>query len=569
MTPSGSAAHADSERPTVVAASGVTHVAAPAEELPVSSERMLPSVMTADADEHLALDAEEPGRACALSGRVLEPGALCDIVSFVAQAVWRGELVVASDDGIRSLFFDEGHVVAAESSASSERLGEVLCRSGILTRDQVSAATELAAVEGRRFGEAAVSLGFMSREALFDSMALQIEQIFVAVLRVEQGSFVFFHGYEEARLSYRKKHEVEALVAKAIAAIDDVRWFRSRIPSDHHVPVRTARAEPQVDPLGVYAAIDGARSLSELAKSVESTPLEVTRALFQHVHTGHASVRAPRLAAIDVLNIYNKAILVLLRELDAMDEGDAVRAELAAFAERRGERPEFADAPAEDGTLDAETIVARIAALDDPTGESERLARWLYDYASYALFLARPHLHRRDLGRAQPRVSQRVAEMLEALAPSGEVVLPPAQGMLRVTVPAPSSPSVSGTHERANTIPAGPQSIASTVRMRRVLPEALPGVDPSRTVRMSPFSFAPRVGPASRSPLVQTTGVASSIDPAPVVSSAAPAARARRRWPLLAVALLGAASLGWLGHRVASPAPGAIAAPRSSTPPGR
>lgn len=563
--PSDAPAHPDSDRPTVVAVSGVAHVAIAAEELPVSSGRVRHSVAE-DALEHRAHDIEEPARSCALSGRVLEPGALCDIVSFVAQAVWRGELVVASGDATRSVFFDEGSVVAAESSAPSERLGEVLRRRGMLTDAQVRAAAELTETGAHRFGEAAVALGFITREGLFDAMALQIEEIFSAVLRVERGSFTFFHGYEEARLSFRRRHEVEALLVTAIAGMDDARYFRSRIPSDSYVPMRTAgRTDPAGDPLGVYAAIDGARSVAELAAAIDSSPLEVTRALFQHVQTGHASVKAPRLSAKEVVAVYNRAILVLLRELDAMDEGDGVRAELAAFAERGAERPSFVDVPADDGTLDAETIAARIEALDDPAAGTERLARWLYDYASYALFLARPHLHRRDEGRIQPRVSQRVAEMLDAIAPAADVTVPPAQAGVRVTIPVRADSTAPGSDGHTLTSRPRPPPLASTVRMRRVLPEAIPGLDPSRTVRMAPFAMAVAPEPAStRAVRAAEVGTelpeqAKSVRRADVAAAAnvTPRGRAARlHSPLFVLGVLAAGALGWTAHRAADvPAP--------------
>jgi hypothetical protein len=54
----------------------------------------------------------------------------------------------------------------------------------------------------------------------------------------------------------------------------------------------------------------------------------------------------------------------------------------------------------------------------------EKLAQWLYEYASYALFLARPHLQRVQMakeengaaGTAPKRLSQRVKLLLQPIA---------------------------------------------------------------------------------------------------------------------------------------------------------
>ena len=45
----------------------------------------------------------------------ISKGVLCNVITFIADAGWRGELVVECDGERRSIFFDQGHVVGAES----------------------------------------------------------------------------------------------------------------------------------------------------------------------------------------------------------------------------------------------------------------------------------------------------------------------------------------------------------------------------------------------------------------------------------------------------------------------
>ena len=93
-------------------------------------------------------------------------GSLCDIVSFIAHSAWTGELLVFDEGSSRSLYFEQGFVVGAQSTAASDRLGEVLWRYGILDRDQIFACSEATGSGAARFGEAAVKLGFVTREKL-------------------------------------------------------------------------------------------------------------------------------------------------------------------------------------------------------------------------------------------------------------------------------------------------------------------------------------------------------------------------------------------------------------------
>jgi hypothetical protein len=363
-----------------------------------------------------------PVRSCLLSGEIRSAGILCDVLSFVAHTGWRGEFQVhdADEGTARSIFFEDGSIIAARSSATNERLGEVLYRYGLLTREQVTACADASADGSLRFGEAAVKLKFLTRENVFNHMSRQTEEIVYGMLLTSRGMFYFVDDIEEGQLSWRQPLSIATLVREGIRRMHETKYFRARIRSEHHVPFRNPSCPPpENDPMGVYAAVDGKMSMSELGRIVRAGEFEVTRAVFQLIQSGHVAVRGPTLAPFDIVATYNRAIGLILRELDAMDEGDTVREQLAAFAAQRGALDMLRGAgPSDDGTLDATKIASNLGA-----GGEQRLADHLYEAASYALFLARPHLKRRDLGKnrdVKSRLSQRVSELLEPIAPESK-----------------------------------------------------------------------------------------------------------------------------------------------------
>jgi hypothetical protein len=426
-------------------------------------------------------EAADGVRPCILSGEIRSTGTLCDVISFLAHASWWGELVVEHGPVLRSLYFDEGHVVAATSTDEGERIGEVLVKIGALTPSQSEQCREHAVASNLRFGEAVVELGFLTREKLFGLLGKQIEEIFCGIAAIESGSFIFLEGFDDADLAYRVRCSVDALLLDAIRRMDEKRYFEARIPTSEHVPARASDAPPPTsDPFGLFSAIDGTKSVAQLAVSAGIAELDVTRALFQHVHTGHASIKPPRLGAQKTIEVYNSAILVLLRELDALDRGDDVRAQLATFA-ASADSFFAAVKPADDGSLEVGPISALVGASSDPIAAEERLGKWLYDYASYAVFLARPHLARRDGERtsASGRVSKRVVALLDPIAPAGAPTL--------VVPSEPSAPSAPSAPE------ASPAPAVTTQRIRKTA--IVPGLDPSRTVRMSRVTLQARVDP--------------------------------------------------------------------------
>jgi hypothetical protein len=346
------------------------------------------------------------------------------MLSFVGHAGWRGQFVVHTSESVRSVFFEGGNVTGAQSSVQRERLGEVLYRYGVLTREQVSECGDPTVAGKLRFGEVAVSRGLLTPEQLFGQMARQIEEIFYGLLLVSDGTFFFLDGYDDAELASRHALSFTPLLRDGIRRMHEMRYFRARIPSEDHVPHRAAgREPPDHDATGVYAAIDGQRSVAAICRALGTDELAVTRTLFQLVQTGHLVVRRPTMSAIAAVEVYNAAIALLLRELDAMDEGDAVREQLATFANKAPFAQIFKDAgPADDGTLIPEQVAQNIAAKDVPPSATDQLPGWLHDYASYALFLARPHLRRKQSSAhpERPRLSMRVTELLNPLTPPSD-----------------------------------------------------------------------------------------------------------------------------------------------------
>jgi hypothetical protein len=367
-------------------------------------------------------DANE-SRRCLLSGEIVAAGSVCDVIGFIGHAGYKGELMLVDRTTRRSIYFDKGRVVGAQSTEKDERLGEIFARQAILTKEQVSACDEAVSGGTMRFGEAAVERGFITKERLYRLMGNQTEEIFYSAVLVGSGMFYLLDSYDEAALSSRQDLPIATLIREAVRRMHELRFFRARIPSNDWVPARApGRAPPDTDPLAVHAAIDGTRSIAAIARTAGISEFEATRAVFQFLQSGHAVIAPPHIDSAEAVDVYNKAITLVLRELDAMDEGDAIRAELAAFATGVYEKLFAGAGPADDGSLNAARIAENLTKLDEPNAAA-MLGSWLYDYASYALFLARPHLRRMHAAQAasqlnRPRVTQRITSMLGPIAPA-------------------------------------------------------------------------------------------------------------------------------------------------------
>src|SRR6185295_18063140 len=93
-----------------------------------------------------------------LAGEIRSPGALSDIVALAAQSQWRGELILLSEAGTRSFYFDGGMIISASTTVPEERLGETMYRFGVITREELEKVLAVSVETGKRVGETAIDL---------------------------------------------------------------------------------------------------------------------------------------------------------------------------------------------------------------------------------------------------------------------------------------------------------------------------------------------------------------------------------------------------------------------------
>jgi len=342
-----------------------------------------------------------------LAGEIRTPGAMCDIVALIAQAQWRGELALVDEGSTRSIFFEEGAVIGVATNVPEERLGETLYRAGVLTREQLNAALEATRTGGKRFGEAIMELDFQRPEQLFPLMARQVEEVFYTVLQLSSGTFYFFDRYDEKQISHRHNLNVSGLLMEGVRRMDEMRFFREKVPNDEFVPTPTN--------VTGNSHCDGKRSLNEIARTSGLLEFDVTRAIFQLLNGGYLTIAAPRPQGADsIVGVFNRALAAIHAACAQAKKVAELKDGLSRFATGAGiYDPLFLSAgPLDDGTLRPERVSRNLAALagDDPDAW---LIQLMHEYVGFAMFQAESLLPR-DVERT---LKESVTEMLKPVRP--------------------------------------------------------------------------------------------------------------------------------------------------------
>jgi len=365
-------------------------------------------------------DAED-GAVVRLSGEVTAAGTLCDILALVAQAGWRGELVVLEGDRERSIFFEQGNVVGAVTNVPEERLGAVLYRFGAITEPE-HAQIVARAQGGKRFGEAAIELGVLKHDQIYAYIARQIEEIVFATMTVGDGTFFFLDDFDESRLVSRHTVSANALLMDGVTRMDELRYFQQKIPSAEHIPFRVEnRGTPAEEFRTVYSAIDGKQSVGELGRQTGLGEFDTTKALYALVQSQHVAIHPPRVSGgpTSLVSVANGALRAIFAFAAAQSgaKAEAVRANLASFAVGAGVYDIlFRQAgPDPTGALDPERVAANSLAVVGDSDQDNLLKQMLHEYVSFALFSAGAALG----SGAESELVKQVAPALAGLRPQG------------------------------------------------------------------------------------------------------------------------------------------------------
>jgi len=350
-----------------------------------------------------------------LAGEITAPGALCDVVALLGQTGWRGELVVLDSEHARSIFFDAGNIVGASTTAEPERIGEVLYKFGAIDQAQRDRVLEQQA-SGKRFGEVLLDLGWLSHEELFKYMSRQVEEIVFSVLSLADGTFFFLDGFDDGRLAVRHAVSASAVLMDSVTRMDEVRFFRQKIPSCEHVPVRVEGATT-TDFAKVFETIDGKRSVEEIGRVTGLGEFETTKQLYALMQSHRVAIHPPPTTGgpTAIVAAANAALGALFGVVATRGGAEDLRARLASFAVGAGVYDILlrGAGPGSAGELTPDVVVANsvlVAAGSDPVHVMRQM---LHEYVSFALFSAGAIVG----SDAESELAKQVAPMLGVLTP--------------------------------------------------------------------------------------------------------------------------------------------------------
>lgn len=335
-----------------------------------------------------------------ITGSIEAMGGLMDMITFLSNTKRTGAMVVLSDLLKKTLFFHEGDVRMATSNVPEDRIGALLYRFGQVTHDQLEQA--LAEQSGsRRLGRVLIDMGVLTPHDLYTAIRRQVEEIFYSVLLIRAGVFYFYNLEEESQATQQLNLRTQNLLLEGVRRIDEMSFFRERIPSKATVLEVHADITPrQLGDLEskVYSLVDGHRPVDDIARESRLGEFETTRVLFHLMQLGYVQRRRDTnlshipvdgegrpqpIALAALIESFNTVFRKIFKKVGGQDTDSSMRQSIDSFFEgATGFVELFRNVKiANDGALPADTLLSNLSGM-----QIEKPMEFLYNGLNELLF---------------------------------------------------------------------------------------------------------------------------------------------------------------------------------------
>ena len=236
----------------------------------------------------------EPGPA-ALAGDLAEvlPS---EVLNFLHQGRRSGVLLTKSGAVERAIVLQEGAVAWAASTSPGERFGELICRMGLVPRAALDATLQeqAQAHNHRPLGQLLGERGLLEPEECWRALRHQVVEIFLGLLVLRSGTFVFHCGLDVEKLPAQLSLDIEALLLDGLRRLDEMEFYRQRVSSPLLVPRATGVNAPAADGddftpemRRLLPLVDGRLSMAQLSELSALGEFEATKAAYKLMKSGH------------------------------------------------------------------------------------------------------------------------------------------------------------------------------------------------------------------------------------------------------------------------------------------
>lgn len=105
-----------------------------------------------------------------------------------------GTILIKGASFVKKVYIKKGEVIYALSSLDDERLGEMLIKAGMITKEQYDISVDILKRTGKKQGAIFVELGILTPKQLFEGLKFQVREIIRSLFSLKDAEYEFIKG---------------------------------------------------------------------------------------------------------------------------------------------------------------------------------------------------------------------------------------------------------------------------------------------------------------------------------------------------------------------------------------
>ncbi|MDD5224747.1 MAG: DUF4388 domain-containing protein [bacterium] len=218
----------------------------------------------------------------------LEGVGITDLFSILNMSQKTGALVLVSEKKYKGIYFRRGEIIFASSNQSEERLGDILYRTGKISKEQREEA-ERALTAEKRFGTILLERRLISPKDLWWGVKYQMEEIIYSSFNFLKGFFFFLEGDLAEEDLVRFSFNTQKLLMEGFRRMDEWPLIYQLIPSrDTVLEIAAAPGPGDLNPImqKVLEIVDGQRKAGEVIRLSQLGEFNAFKILYQLAKAG-------------------------------------------------------------------------------------------------------------------------------------------------------------------------------------------------------------------------------------------------------------------------------------------
>lgn len=218
---------------------------------------------------------------------------LSELLQWLSMGQKTGTLAIRGGSGEKRVYFQNGRIISSSSTIEREYLGHFLVSYGYITEEELTKAMEVQEESKILLGKILVMIGAIAEDDLVELIRIKACETIFDIFLWPEGAFHFIDGEIPQRPMIPIAIDVTGIVMEGLRRYDEWQRLKERIVSMHDVPAIVAPIS--IESLGepqriILRAIDGVRSLAEIAEATHNPDFPVAKLVFDLLESGHLTL---------------------------------------------------------------------------------------------------------------------------------------------------------------------------------------------------------------------------------------------------------------------------------------